>query len=240
MRRSLTLTIRADPVEKEGSHKKMVLNEYELRVLGALVEKHISTPDYYPMTLNALVNACNQKNHRDPVVAYDEPTVAKALESLREKNLAYVFHGSEARVPKYGHLFPKVYELNEEEVAVMCVLVLRGPQTPGELRSRTQHLHNFETLAEVETILQELSLRREPLVARLPRQPGSRESRFAHLLGGQVEIEQKEAAPRAEPAMQSARSDNDRFAKLENELAALRQELDELKLQFTEFKKQFE
>src|SRR5262245_21493456 len=124
------------------------------------------------MTLNALVNACNQKNHRDPVVSYDETTVSKALESLREKNLAYVFHGSEARTPKYGHVFPKAYDLSEAEVPLMCVLILRGPQTPGELRSRTQHLRSFESLAEVETLLQGLSLRDKTWIVRLSRQPG--------------------------------------------------------------------
>ncbi len=216
------------------------LNEYELRVLGALVEKQIATPDYYPMTLNALVNACNQRNHRDPVVAYDEAAVARAIETLREKNLAYVFYGSEARVPKYAHLFPKAFDLNEAEVALMCVLVLRGPQTPGELRSRSHHLHNFENLAEVETLLQGLSAREEPLVVRLPRQPGSRESRFAHLLGGEVTVEQRELAPRLEPAMQQVRAENERIASLENEVVALRQELTELKEQFAAFKKQFE
>jgi hypothetical protein len=218
----------------------MVLNEYELRVVGALVEKQIATPDYYPMTLNALVNACNQKNHRDPVVAYDEATVAKALETLREKNLAYVFHGSEARAPKYGHLFPKAFDLSEAEVPLMCVLVLRGPQTPGELRSRSQHLRAFESLAEVETLLQGLSLREEPLIVKLPRQHGSRESRFAHLLGGPVEVEQVEAAPRASSPVQHAQAGNEKIAKLEEEVATLQQELNELKQQFAEFRKQFE
>jgi hypothetical protein len=218
----------------------MILNEYELRVLGALVEKQIATPDYYPMTLNALVNACNQKNHRDPVVAYDEATVAKALETLREKNLAYVFYGSEARTPKYAHLFPKAFDLSEAEVPLMCVLVLRGPQTPGELRSRTQHLHSFESLAEVEDLLQRLSSREEPLVVKLPRQPGSRESRYAHLLGGQVEFEQTEVAPRAEPVARASRGESEKIAKLEEEVVTLRQELNELKQQFADFKKQFE
>ena len=191
------------------------LNEYELRALGALVEKQISTPDYYPMTLNALVNACNQKNHRDPVVSYDETIVAKALDGLREKNLAYVFHGSEARAPKYGQLFPKAFDLSEAEIPLMCVLILRGPQTSGELRSRTQHLRSFGSLAEVETLLQGLSLRDDPLVVRLPRQPGSRESRFAHLLGGPVEIEQSEAPQRLTPSLQQRQSENDKVPKLE-------------------------
>ncbi|HKE02511.1 MAG TPA: YceH family protein [Blastocatellia bacterium] len=216
------------------------LNEYELRALGALVEKQIATPDYYPMTLNALVNACNQKNHRDPVVSYDDTTVARALDSLREKNLAYIFHGSEARAPKYGHLFPKAFELSEAEVPLMCVLILRGPQTPGELRSRTQHLRAFESLAEVETLLQGLSLREEPLIVKLPRQTGSRESRFAHLLGDPIEMEQRVAALHSATPVQSAQAENERIAKLEEEIVSIRQELNELRQQFADFRKQFE
>lgn len=211
-----------------------ILNEYELRVLGALVEKHIATPDYYPMTVNALVNACNQKNHRDPVVSYDEPTVARALESLREKNLAYIFHGSDSRVPKYGHLFPKAFDLSEPEVALLCVLILRGPQTPGELRSRTAHLHQFENLPLVESLLQALSLRDEPLVVRLPRQQGSRESRFAHLLGGPVDTE-IQALP-----SQPSKPSQDRIDRLEAEINSLRAEIADLKAQFEDFKTQFE
>ena len=218
----------------------VVLNEYELRVMGALVEKQIATPDYYPMTLNALVNACNQKNHRDPVVSYDEPTVVRALDSLREKKLAYTFHGSDSRVTKYGHLFPKAYELDEAETAVMAVLVLRGPQTPGELRSRTAHLHNFENLPEVETSLQNLSLRTEPLVVKLPRQSGSRESRFAHLLSGAINIEELAAAERYEAHASFSRGGNDRVVRLEEQVATLQQELTELTRQFAEFRKQFE
>lgn len=214
------------------------LNEYELRALGAMVEKHIATPDYYPMTLNALVNACNQKNHRDPVVSYDETIVAKALDGLREKNLAYVFHGSEARAPKYGHLFPKAFDLSDAETPLMCVLILRGPQTSGELRSRTQHLRGFGSLAEVETLLQGLSLREEPLIVKLPRQPGSRESRFAHLLGGPVEMEQSEAPPHLAPSVLQRHSENDKIAKLEEEIASLRMELSDLKQQFAELKRE--
>ncbi|MBO0861072.1 MAG: YceH family protein [Chloracidobacterium sp.] len=212
------------------------LNEYELRALGALVEKQIATPDYYPMTLNALVNACNQKSHRDPVVSYDETIVARALDSLRGKNLAYVFHGSEARAPKYGHLFPKGFDLSDAEVPLMCVLILRGPQTSGELRSRTQHLRNFESLAEVETLLQGLSLRDTPLIVKLPRQPGSRESRFAHLLGGPIEIEQKEVPFHQAKSLQQNQAGADKIAKLEEEIASMRQELNELKKQFAKFK----
>ena len=215
----------------------MVLNEYELRVIGALVEKQIATPDYYPMTLNALTNACNQKNHRDPVVAYDDGTVTKALDSLREKKLAYTFHGSEARAVKYGHVFPKAYDLNEAGTALMVVLILRGPQTPGELRSRTGHLRTFENLPEIESLLQGFASRTEPLVVKLPRQPGSRESRYAHLLGGEINVEQFE---QAESAPRSARGGDERVAKLEEQVAALQNEVNELRQQLAEFRKQFE
>lgn len=207
-----------------------VLNEFELRVLGALVEKQIVTPDYYPLTLNALVNACNQKNHRDPVVAYDETTVQRALDSLREKKLAYTFHGSEARAVKYGHVFPKSYELNEEETALMCVLILRGPQTPGELRSRTAHLHQFESLARVEELLLGLSSRPDPMVVKLARQAGARESRFAHLLGGEVQAD----------AVVVKSSEPSKLDRLEEEVISLRQEVAELRELFEAFRKQFE
>ena len=219
----------------------VILNESELRVLGALVEKQISTPDHYPVTLNALTNACNQKNHRDPVVAYDEPTVVRALDGLREKKLAYIFHGSESRVPKYGHLFLKAFDLTEPEAAVLCVLMLRGPQTPGELRSRTAHLYNFESLTQVESTLQGLLARESrPLIVKLPRQPGTKESRYAHLLAGEMKVEEVEAAPRPEPATLRVRAENERIAKLEEETASLRQELVELRQQFADFRKQFE
>lgn len=215
----------------------LILNEFELRVLGALVEKKITTPDYYPLSLNALVNACNQKSSRDPVVAYDDQIVQRALVSLRDKKLAYVFSGSDARVPKYGHLFPEAFDLDEAETAVMCVLILRGPQTPGELRSRTASLHNFESLGDVEaTILNLMSESRgRTLVARLPRQERTKESRYIHLLAGLPDMEAYAvAAPpvrEAEPAQKS---------NLEHEIGELRKELDELKAQFAEFRKQFE
>jgi uncharacterized protein len=220
----------------------IVLNEYELRVLGALVEKQIATPDYYPMTLNSLTNACNQKNHRDPVTTFDDQTVARALESLREKNLAYVFHGSDARVPKYGHTFPKYFDLTAQELAVMTVLILRGPQTPGELRSRTPHLFAFDNLPEVETTVQSLAMRSEPLVIKLPRIPGTKEARFAHLLAGDINIEELTAALANEPAASSrgTRGGDERIAKLESEVEELRQAVATLQTQFAEFKKQFE
>lgn len=224
-------------VPEKGGEVDLILNEFELRVLGALVEKKITTPDYYPLSLNALVNACNQKSSRDPVVAYDDQIVQRALVSLRDKKLAYVFSGSDARVPKYGHLFPEAFDLDEAETAVMCVLILRGPQTPGELRSRTASLHNFESLGDVEaTILNLMSESRgRTLVARLPRQERTKESRYIHLLAGLPDMEAYAvAAPpvrEAEPAQKS---------NLEHEIGELRKELDELKAQFAEFRKQFE
>jgi hypothetical protein len=218
-----------------------VLNPSELRVLGALVEKQIATPEYYPLSLNALVNACNQKNHRDPVVEYGEATVKSALESLRLKLLAYVFDGADARVPKYGHTFPKAFELEPPEVAVLCVLLLRGPQTPGELRSRTPHLYNFESLAAVEEVLQRLAARAEPLVRKLPRAPGTKESRYVHLLGGDINVEAAAEAPApAEPDAPLVPADPERMAKLEAEIEKLRQQFNDLQAQFAEFRKQFD
>ncbi len=219
-----------------------ILNDFELRVLGALVEKQIATPDYYPITLNALTNACNQKNHRDPVVSFNEADVERALTSLRGKQLAFLFEGAVARVPKFGHTFPKAYELDPAEAAVLCVLMLRGPQTPGELRSRTPHLHNFESLAAVEETLQKLATRPEPLVLKLPRAPGTKEARFAHLLGGEIKFEapapDSSPTPASPPASASLASpaltpsETDRLTQLEAEVAALRKELEELKAKF--------
>ena len=147
----------------------VLLEETEVRVVGALVEKQVTTPEYYPLTLNALVSACNQISNRDPVVNYDEQTVARALESLRAKNLVYVFYGSDSRVPKYKHMMASVYELSPAELAAMCVLMLRGPQTVGEVRGRTGRLYSFADLAEVESTLEGLAQREEPLVLKLPR-----------------------------------------------------------------------
>lgn len=220
-----------------------ILNEYEVRVLAALVEKKITTPEYYPLTLNSLMNACNQKSSRDPVVSYDESIVQKVLSSLRDKKLAYVFSGADARVPKYGHLFPEAMDLSYGETAVMCVLMLRGPQTPGELRSRTASLHNFDSLEDVELALQSLSdleFRKHPLVLKLPRQPGTKESRYAHLLSGEINVEQLPVAAAPAPRSTAARVDDERVARLEAEIAVLKQGLAALQQQLIEFKKQFE
>ncbi|HKV36126.1 MAG TPA: YceH family protein [Pyrinomonadaceae bacterium] len=207
-----------------------LLSPIEARVLGALVEKQISTPEYYPLTLNALTLACNQKNNRHPVTAYAENAVAQAVESLREKNLAYVFYGSSSRVPKYKHVMPEVLHLNAAETALMCVLLLRGPQTPGELRGNAARLHEFAGLDEIEQTLSGLITHEpDPMVVRLPRQAGQKEVRFAHLLSGEVAVEAIAEIER--PATRQT---------LEQKIDALAAEVEKLKSQFEEFKKQFE
>ena len=215
-----------------------ILTETEARVLGSLVEKQLTTPEYYPLTLNALVNACNQKNNREPVVSYDETTVNRCLENLRDRNLVYVFYGSTSRVPKYKHMVPTVYELDPAETAVIDVMLLRGPQTLGELRTRTERLHGFTGLGEIQETLDGLARRDDPLVVRLPVQPGQKEARFAHLLSGEIDIEALAVAQ----ATRSTRSsvDTERVEKLEEEVTSLRAEVEELKQTFEEFKKQFE
>jgi uncharacterized protein len=215
------------------------LTQVEVRVLGSLIEKEITTPEYYPLTLNALVNACNQISNRDPVVSFDERTVARALESLREKKLTWMVTGI-GRVPKYEHRFAEALKLAEQELAVLCVLMLRGPQTVGEIRGRTGRLYEFKELDEVELTLQALMSAEPPLAVKLPRQPGTKESRYAHLLAGEVHVEEREVAPRLEPATLEVRQENEKIAKLEEGLAQVRGELAELKQQFVDFKKQFE
>jgi len=217
------------------------LNPAEIRVLGSLVEKDITTPDYYPLTLNALTKACNQSSNRDPVVAFGEKDVVRALDSLREKSLAYEFQGADSRVAKYGHRFDKFFDLQRPEIAVLCVLMLRGPQTVGEIRGRTGRMHEFAGLGEVEAVLDALILRQAlPLVVKLPRQPGLKEQRFAHLLGGVVELPPPEFAANQEPAVVEVRFENERLAKLEQDSASLRAELADLKRLFDDFRKQLE
>ena len=209
-----------------------ILSDIETRVLGALVEKQISTPEYYPLTLNALTLACNQKNNRHPVTAYSENDVGQAVETLREKNLTYVFYGSTSRVPKYKHVMPEVLHTNPAETALMCVLMLRGPQTPGELRGNAARLYEFSGLDEVEQTLTGLiSHEPDPLVTRLPRQAGQKEVRFAHLLSGEVPVE---IASASEPARVSPRQS------LEQKVEALAAEVETLRHEFEEFKKQFQ
>jgi uncharacterized protein len=217
------------------------LNAAEVRVLGSLIEKQITTPDYYPLTLNALTNACNQLTNRDPVVAFDESTVVRAIDGLREKRLATLFSGQESRVPKYKHTLTDALLLTPAEIALLTVLLLRGPQTIGELRTRAERMFAFDSLPEVEEALNALALRDpQPLLTKLPRQPGTKESRFAHLLAGPVETAAADTTPRPEPATLAVRAENERIAKLEEEVARLGRELAELHQQFAEFRKQFD
>jgi len=216
------------------------LTPIELRVLGSLIEKQITTPEYYPLTLNSLTAACNQKNNRNPVTSFAESEVEEALYSLREKNLAYVFHGSTSRVPKYKHVAPEVLHLSPPEVAAMCVLMLSGPQTVGEIRTRGSRLYPFNGLEEVEETLRALADRDgEPLVVKLPRQAGQKDARFVQLLSGEPDIEQVSESSPVERASRRA-NDSDRLAKLEEQVLELRQQVDGLSTQFAEFRKQFE
>lgn len=212
------------------------LSETEARVVGCLVEKHLTTPEYYPLTLNALVAACNQKTNREPIVNYDEQTVERALESLREKNLVYIFYGSSSRVPKYKHMLPSVYELDEREVAVVSVLMLRGAQTIGELNQRTSRLYEFSGLNEISETLDGLEKRDEPIVVKLERQIGHKEARFAHLLSGAIDME----AMSNLREVSSSQTRNDRIAELEREIENLRSEFNLFRQEFEDFKKQFE
>ncbi len=216
----------------------IVLDNVEARVLGALVEKDITTPDYYPLSLNALVNACNQKNNRDPVMNLDENAVRDALEGLHEMALAGPASGADSRVSKYEHRLQERFNFSRGETAVLCVLLLRGPQTPGELRGRTERMHHFEDLEAVQSSLQRLMQREPPLVTVLPRQPGTKESRYAHLLSGEIEVSEL-PAPRAAAASGASGAD-ERAGRLEEAVAALQNEVAELKRQLAEFRKQFE
>jgi uncharacterized protein YceH (UPF0502 family) len=215
----------------------IVLNPAEARVLGALIEKDITTPDYYPLSLNALINACNQKNNREPVTNFDEETVRLALRNLSDKQLAGMARGAEGRVTKYEHRLQEVYNFTRPETAILCVLLLRGPQTPGELRGRGERMHRFEDLDEVLSGLQQLMRREPPLAKALGRRPGTKEIRYAHLLSGDVEAWE----PAAETASVSGvADDNERMAHLEEQVSALQAEVTELKQQMAEFRKQFE
>ena len=215
-----------------------ILTDIEVRVLGALVEKQVTTPEYYPLTINSLMLACNQKNNRNPITAYSEEQVAQTVENLREKNLAYVFYGSTSRVPKYKHVMTEVLHLSQAQLALMCVLMLRGSQTVGELRERASRLHEFSSLEEVEATLNSL-ISREPetLVTRLPRQVGQKEIRFAHLLAGEVALDSVTETP---APRRSSTQQIDRVAKLEEDVSVLKNQVGQLQQQFEDFKKQFE
>ena len=214
------------------------LSEAEARVLGALIEKEITTPDYYPLSLNALVNACNQKNNRDPVMNLDEGAVRDALSGLQNHRLAGPARGADSRVSKYEHRIQEVFNFQRGETALLCVLLLRGPQTPGELRGRTDRMFRFEHLDEVQSTLQRLMDRDPALVKMLPRQPGTKESRYMQLLSGDAEKWNLPAEP--VPAVATAASENERLAHLEHEIAQLHNEVQEIKQQLAAFRRQFE
>jgi uncharacterized protein len=212
------------------------LTDVEARVLGSLAEKESTTPDYYPLSLNALVNACNQKSNRDPVTNLDEGAVRDALDSLNAKNLVGTASSADSRVTKYEHRMQEVFNFTRGEAAVICSLLLRGPQTPGELRGHTERLFQFAELADVLSTLQRLMQREPALVRVLPRQPGTKEARYMHLLCG-------DTAPQREPAAadQSVTIDTgSRIARLEGAVESLQAELAEVKAQLAAFRKQFE
>jgi uncharacterized protein YceH (UPF0502 family) len=207
----------------------LLLHPIEVRVLGSLLEKEITTPEYYPLSLNALINACNQKSNREPTVNFDQETVEHALQTLRDKGLLLSITGAGSRVPKYGHRISEKLNLGRRELAILCELMLRGPQTLGELRTRADRMHSFDDLAQVESVIEHLP----ELITKLPRRPGEKEARYAHLLSGAPAISENE--PEVPQPMRS-----DRIANLEAEVAVLRSDLESLKEQFAGFRKQFE
>jgi uncharacterized protein len=217
----------------------IVLTEIEARVLGCLVEKEITTPEYYPLSLNALLHACNQKSNRDPAMNLDESQVRQALRSLNDQMLARSASG-DSRVAKYEHRLADVFNFTRPETAVLCELLLRGPQTPGELRSRAERMHPFEDLSVVHSTLKHLMEREPPLVKLLPRQAGNKEARYAHLLSGDVEVSESATASVREVEPSKSAGETERITQLESEIAGLQKEIEDLKAQFAEFRKQFE
>jgi uncharacterized protein len=216
----------------------ILLNEIECRVLGSLVEKEVTTPEYYPLSLNALVNACNQKSNRDPVMNLDEAAVREALHSLDRQSLIRSVSASDSRVTKYEHRLQEAFNFYRHETAILCVLLLRGPQTPGELRTRAERMHPFDDLPAVQSSLQHLMKREPPLVKVLPRQPGTKEARYAHLFSGDVIVQETKPESQAEPA--AAVHDGERITHLEEEVHVLQRDVSELRRQFADFRKQFE
>ncbi len=201
------------------------LNEIEVRVLGSLIEKEITTPDYYPLSLNGLMVACNQTSNRHPVTHFDAETVRQAADSLREKGLVHMVDRSDSRVTKYRHVLYEAMSMGRPTIAAMCVLMLRGPQTVGEIRTRTNRLYEFTSLEEVEMTLNKLMSGEQPLIVRLPRQTGQKEVRYAHLLSGEPVV--------SEPEVEIKEPESDRLTRLERDV-------EDLKRQFEELRKQFE
>jgi len=216
----------------------ITLNEVECRILGSLIEKEVTTPEYYPLSLNALVNACNQKSNRDPVMNLEEAVVRQALYSLEGQSLVRSVSPADSRVTKYEHRLQEVFNFYRHEIAILCLLLLRGPQTTGELRSRSERMHSFDDLSAVQSSLQHLMKREPALVKPLPRQPGTKETRYAHLFSG--DVEQAEPEPKAKAPALERFVDGDRVRQLEEEITGLKNEIADLKQQFTQFRKQFD
>lgn len=218
---------------------EFALNPVEVRVLGCLIEKELATPEYYPLTLNALTNACNQKSNRDPAMLLDEVEVVRALDSLRFQRLAHQ-SAEGVRAAKYCHNLEGLMQLEPQELAILAELLLRGPQTVGELRGRAERMQPMGNLAAVEDLLASLAGRVPPLVTQLPRQPGRKEQRYAHLLSGMPESTEDDAAVPVEPARARVMAENERLAALEAEVTALREDVRELRAQLASFRAQFE
>jgi uncharacterized protein YceH (UPF0502 family) len=216
-----------------------ILNEVEARVLGCLIEKEMTTPEYYPLSLNSLTNACNQKSNRDPVMVLAEEDVVRALNRMRFNQLTVV-SGESSRVAKYRHLLAENMGLVPAELAVICELLVRGPQTVGELRTRCERMYSFPDPAAIEEILKELTEREHPLVVRLPRQPSRKEARNAHLFSGMPDLTAAEHETSPEPARARVTAESERMARLEQEVALLRSEVEVLHQMVEEFKSQFE
>jgi uncharacterized protein len=214
----------------------VLLSDHEVRVLGALIEKEITTPDYYPLSLNALVNACNQKSNRHPIMALDESAVRDALDTLSQKWLAGPNSSAESRVTKYAHRAQEVFNFDRRQTALLCELMLRGPQTLGELRTHTERMYRFDDLETLELTLHKLVEHGPPLVKKLPRLPGTKEPRYAHLLAG----DNPEWSAVEEPVAAAAAPHNDRMQSLEAEVADLKRQIADLQQQFADFKRQFE
>ncbi len=221
------------------------LTAVEARVLGCLIEKQITTPDAYPLTLNSLTLACNQKSNRDPEMELQDQAVLRAADTLRDKNFSQMVNMAGSRVMKYAHKADTTLSLDLPSLAIICELLVRGPQTPGELRNRASRMHPFESIEAVESVLNALISRQpEPLVVQLPRQPGRKESRYAHLLCGEVKVEEMAPAAAAGPSPEKARiivqAENERMDKLESELSKVKQDMSSLQSQIAELKKLME
>ena len=210
-----------------------LLTQVEAHVVGSLIEKEVTTPQYYPLTVNALTNACNQKSNRNPVMPLEETTVQRALQQLMDKGYARRIISDDSRVPKYRQLFTEAMDFDDRLRAVVGVLLLRGPQSVGEMRGRTERLYKFESLDEVAGVLDTLIDRiPDPFARRLPRQPGTKEARITHLFCGEVAVEETDTV--------AVQAENERIDQLEKEVSSLKQTVTDLQSQFAEFRKQFE